>query len=328
MRMIEALRWRLSAIGHVRLVGLLFCFGAFALTSTLHADTFGSGANSFNIAFVPIGNSGNPADTTGNPNPAGSVSYLYRIGKYEISEQMVDKANALGGLGITKDTRGPDKPATSVTWFEAARFTNWLNTSTGHAPAYKFDVSGNFQLWGPADPGYDPNNLFRNSLAKYFLPSANEWYKAAFYDSVAGIYWDYPTGSNSFPVTIASGTSAGSAVLQQGLAGPADITQAGGLSAYGTMAQGGNVAEWEETALDLINNDPLELRGGRGGNWDAATSTPGSNVRSASSPMSQGAGGGFRIASIAPEPQVATMLVIAVALTHRRARQRFRSLAA
>ena len=54
-------------------------------------------------------------------------AYTYRIGKFEISEQMIDKANALGGLGITKDTRGPDFPATSVTWYEAARFVNWLN---------------------------------------------------------------------------------------------------------------------------------------------------------------------------------------------------------
>jgi len=52
------------------------------------------------------------------------VPYSYRIGKYEISEQMIDKANALGGLGITKDSRGPDKPATNVTWFEAAKFVN------------------------------------------------------------------------------------------------------------------------------------------------------------------------------------------------------------
>jgi formylglycine-generating enzyme len=77
-------------------------------------DTFGGGANAFDIEFVTISNPGNPADTTGDPNAAGSVPYSYRMGKFEISEQLIDKANALGGLGITKDTRGPDKPATSV----------------------------------------------------------------------------------------------------------------------------------------------------------------------------------------------------------------------
>ena len=130
------------------------------------ADTFGTGANSFTIDLVPIGNPGNPPDATGKPSPAGSVAYSYRIGKYEISEQMIDKANALGGLAITKDTRGPNYPATSVTWYEAAKFVNWLNTSTGNVPAYKFDANGNFELWSSTDVGYDPNNAFRNSLGK------------------------------------------------------------------------------------------------------------------------------------------------------------------
>jgi hypothetical protein len=66
--------------------------------SRSRADTFGSGANEFEIDFVKIGSPGNPPDA--NPNPAGAVPYRYRIGKYEISEQMIDKANALGALGI------------------------------------------------------------------------------------------------------------------------------------------------------------------------------------------------------------------------------------
>ena len=39
------------------------------------ADTVGSGANAFDIEFVTIANPGNPADTTGDPNPDGSVAY-------------------------------------------------------------------------------------------------------------------------------------------------------------------------------------------------------------------------------------------------------------
>ena len=44
------------------------------------SDTFGGGANTFDIAFVNIGNPGNAADITGDPNPAGSVSYAYQDG--------------------------------------------------------------------------------------------------------------------------------------------------------------------------------------------------------------------------------------------------------
>jgi formylglycine-generating enzyme required for sulfatase activity len=258
-----------------RVVVLVLAMSALlAASRRAGADEFGSGGNSFSIEFVTVGDPGNPADTTGSPNPAGSVAYPFRIGKYEISEQMIDKANALGGLGITKDVRGADKPATSVSWFEAARFVNWLNTSTGSTPAYKFDGSGNFQLWTPSDPGYDASNLFRNSQAKYFLPSVDEWYKAAYFDPVAGIYCDYATGSNTPPTAVASGTLAGTAVYRQLFAtGPADITQAGGLSPFGTMAQEGNVQEREETGFDLLNDDVSALRGRRGGNWDTLSST-------------------------------------------------------
>jgi hypothetical protein len=57
-----------------------------ALAHWCRGDTFGSGANTFDIEFVTIGNPGNPGDSTVYPNSAGSVPYTYRIGKYEISE--------------------------------------------------------------------------------------------------------------------------------------------------------------------------------------------------------------------------------------------------
>ena len=278
-------------------------------TNRAAADTFGSGANTFDIEFVTIGNPGNAADTTGNPNPAGSVPYTYRMGKFEISEQMIDKANALGGLGITKDTRGADKPATSVSWNEAARFVNWLNTSTGSTPAYKFAIqpgevgynaNANIELWTISDAGYNPNNLYRNSLARYFLPSVDEWYKAAYYDPTSGVYYDYPTGSDTAPTAVASGTAAGTAVYDQSFAtGPADITLAGGLSPYGTMGQGGNVYEWEETDFDLVNgNSSSSARGVRGGSWNSSSGNLSSSNRSGGGPTRcERSFVGFRVAS-------------------------------
>jgi len=217
-----------------------------------NADLFGSGANSFAIEFVPVGNPGNPADTTGAPNPAGSVAVPYRIGKYEISEAMIDRANAAGGLNVTKDVRSPNKPATGISWFEAATFVNWLNTSSGYHVAYKVDVRGVYQIWQSGEAGFSAANPFRNTLAKYFIPSADEWYKAAYYNPSTSTYFDYPTSSDEQPLWVASGTAASTAIYRQSIAGgPADITLAGGLSPYGTMAQGGNVWEWDETAGDL-----------------------------------------------------------------------------
>jgi hypothetical protein len=294
------------------LPGLTALIGAWLFLSTASADLFGSGDNSFNIEFVRIGDPGNPPDE--NPNPAGAVPYEYRIGKYEISEQMIENANALGGLGITIDDRGPNFPATSVTWYEAARFVNWLNESTGHPIAYKFDDIGNFQLWQPGDAGHDPNNLYRNSLAHYFLPSLNEWHKAAYYDSPNGVYYDYPTGSDAVPDGIDfAGDTVFDAVFDQGGMDihPNQVLNVGTLSPFGTAGQGGNVAEWVETAFDRINDAATEHRRAPGGAWvSTANVLNATNGGIGDGPQFQGNFIGFRVGSIIPEPNTLMLLVI------------------
>ena len=235
---------------------------------------------------------------------------------------MVSKANAIGGLeiplarwrGTFPDGPPPHAPATGMSWNGAARFVNWLNTSEGHPPAYKFakqpgdagyNPNQNILLWDPGDAGYDEDNLFRNSLAHYFLPSADEWYKAAYYDPAAndgvGAYWDFPTGADSPPTPVASGTTPGTCVYEQPR--PAEVTQAGGLSPYGVMGLCGNAYEWEETDRDLVNDDASAIRGLRGGEWF----NPAENLSSSSRLVNEGSPGrssfavGFRVTSIPPE---------------------------
>jgi len=294
-----------------------------ACTSTTYADTFGSGLNTFDIDFVTIGNPGNAADHTGDPNPAGKVDYTYRMGTYEISEGMIDAA----GLGITHNNRGANKPATSVSWYEAATFVNWLNVDAGGTPAYKFSGS-TFAVWIAGDTAdYDAANIYRSKRSKYFLPSVDEWYKAAYHDASAGIagtYFNYPTGSDSTPTAVASGIAADTAVYDQNIAtGPADITQAGGLSPYGTMGQGGNVWEWEETDFDLTNGPPpgSSERRNRGGDWFTNSSfllsSDGANDVGPSVEVSVF---GFRVASV-PEPSTLLLgLLAAMGLLMRRRR--------
>ena len=279
-------------------------------------QTFGSGANQFTMEFVTIGNPNNAADTTGSPNPAGAVSYTYNIGKYEVSRDMINKANTAGVLGITLMNmssyggNGVNRPATGVSWYEAATYVNWLNTSTGGTAAYKF-VGGTFQLWSSTDAGYNANNMFRNSLAKYVIASRDEWYKAA-YGNPNGTWNNYATGSDSAPTAVAGGTAANTAVYN-GQRGPADITNAGGLSPYETMGQGGNVWELNETAFDGSNNtagENRELRGGSFGNGSgtllASSRYDGTNLESTISHMI-----GFRVASV-PEPSAISLLAVAL----------------
>jgi formylglycine-generating enzyme required for sulfatase activity len=286
--------------------------------------SFGTGPNQFSMEFVTIGNPGNTADTTGAPNPAGAVAYTYGMGKFEVSEDMINKFNASQSLQITKDTRGPNKPATSVSWNEAARFVNWLNTSTGHAAAYKFTSAGvndNIALWTASDSeDYDPLNPYRSKRATFVLPSKDEWYKAAYFDPFAnsglGVYWNYSTGSDNAPTAVASGTGANTAVYGGQSSGPADINQAGGLSPYGVMGLGGNVWEWEETSYDLSNSTPAAGRTVRGGSWylSAFDMSSLSRFNNSSGPSNDGPGTGLRVVLLnspgaeVPEPTSALIL--------------------
>jgi len=300
------------------------CFGA--ITSI-----FGSGANQFSMVFETVGNPGNAADNTGVPRPAGSVGYKFSMGKYEVSRDMILKFNASQPLNITlQDMTAyggnlPNKPATGVTWNEAARFVNWLNTSTGGFAAYRYpngNVNDNIQLWDPVlNPlDYDASNPFRSRRAKYFLPNYNEWYKAAYYDpnrNGSGGYWDYPTASDVEPFAVTNGVLPNTAVYSTVLlpqVGPADTMDAGGLSAYGIMGMGGNAYEWQESAFDLVNDDPSEYRSFRGGDWSSTHHFLRSVNWSSIAPPDFDYNIGFRVAGyhddVPPVPEPTSMAMV------------------
>jgi len=294
------LMYRLLSVGIA-----MFASTAYVLESQAGIVTFGTGANQFQMEFVTIGNAGNAADTTGAPNPAGAVGYEYGIGKFEVSEDMIDKFNASQSLQITKTTRGANKPATHVSWNEAARFVNWLNTSTGGFAAYKFTagaVNDNIALWTAADTlDYDATNPYRSLRATYVLPSYNEWYKAAYYSPTDSTYYDYTNGSNTAPTAVASGTGADTAVYGQNiLSSPADVNQAGGLSPYGVMGLGGNVYEWEESSFDLANSSGSSNRANRGGFFGDQSVDLSPSSRKTASPTFGTIAIGFRVVNLSP----------------------------
>jgi sulfatase modifying factor 1 len=290
----------------------LLALGYQSASAQLVTESFGTGGNAFTMDFVTIGNPNNAADTTGTPNPAGSVAYTYNLGKHEVSRGQIDKANSAGSLGIMMfdmsgyGGNGVDRPATGVSWYESATYVNWLNTSTGGTAAYKF-VGGTFQLWSAGDAGYNANNMFRNSLAKYVIASSNEWYKGA-YGKADGSWSNFPNGSDSAPTAVAGGTDANTAVYN-GQTGPADITNAGGLSSYGTMGQGGNVWEWNETAYDGTNNTAGENRELRGGSWFNDSDLLGASFRFDVDPSDEYSSLGFRVASV-PEPSTGLLVLL------------------
>ena len=234
------------------------------------------------MEFVRVGNPGNLPNTTWGTWRAipfqiiqgGAVGYTYDIAKYEVSRIMVAKVNAesfaainmqdLSGLG----GNGLNRPATGLNWYDAAKFVNELNLAQGYRPAYKFRVGDAVPIlyqWELGDIGYNAANPLRNSTAKYAIASSDEWYKAAFYSPSKAAYNKYPQPDDGLgdppPPTPIDGAVWGGAVYG-GQIGPADVNNAGVLSAYGTMGLGGKAYEWTES-------------GGRveGGWWGSAVGT-------------------------------------------------------
>lgn len=283
------------------LVAVLFAVFILSIQSSSHADTFGSANNQFTIDFVSIGNTNNTADTTGY----GAVPYAYRISKYEISHETILKP------GLANITAGPwtgKRPAATISWYEAAAFVNWLNTNSGYQAAYNLAFTNggwSMQLWSSAEAWTaGGTNFFRHKDARYFLPSENEWYKAAYYNPLGTNYFLYPTGNDTPPAS-GGGTNTNTAVYglqasttQQFLSAMSFVDQAGGLSPYGTMGQGGNLWEWTETAFDGLNDDSSDERTFRGGYAFADVTGLRSSSRFNLGPSTEDVVG-FRVASVA-----------------------------
>src|SRR5205085_458773 len=76
-----------------------------------------------------------------------------------------------------------------VSWYDAARFANWVNNG---ATASASTETGAYTMASGV-------SVARNTGATWFLPTENQWYKAAYYDGTAGVYYDYSTRSNTAP---------------------------------------------------------------------------------------------------------------------------------
>ncbi len=292
---------------------------AFALLSpaSSRADTFGSGSNSFEISFVQISQTNNVADPASG-NRYGAVPYEYRTSIYEISQNAITKATASGLVGVTAGAwTNQNQPAANINWYEAAAFVNFLNTNSGKTAAY--NLSWNGSAWSMTLQSSSNawtlggTNLYRNKDAYYFLPSENEWYKAAYYNAAGTNYFLYPTASSSVPTSVASGTNPNTAVFYAsgpGYTAPAVVTAAGGLSPYGTMGQGGNVRDLIETAADGVNDSPTEIRSMLGGFWgnEAAVLSSTGN-REVAAVTLENPNIGFRVASV-PEPSTYALLLL------------------
>jgi hypothetical protein len=285
-----------------------------------------TGMSSFTMEFVGVGNPQNPADTvvTGFPgnfttNFFGAVPNSFRMAKFEVTRGMIQAFDPMMSMSAAPGASTTSHPATGLSWNHMARFVNWMNTNRGHSPAYKFSspygsmtANDNIQMWSPGEAGYNPANPFRNANAVYVLPSEDEWYKAAYHGGT-NRYWIYTTGSDLGPARVASGTNgAVYSDMMNALTNPAIVTQAGGPSFYGTVGQGGNVAEMTESSFSRTNNAATNSRLFRGGSWASMVFDLQKSTRSNTglAPTTSTNNVGFRVAQILPVASAPTIVSI------------------
>jgi formylglycine-generating enzyme required for sulfatase activity len=293
-----------------------------SISSFASADTFGTGANQFEIGFVTISGDASTANgiPIGNEKTFVDPESDYRIGVYEITNGQWNKFVNIHGAPIGNPSyaynvgtyqSGTNIPATGISWYEAAQFVNWLNTNTGHSPAYKFigtpgTSNYNFTLWKSTDAGYNPDNQLRNSNAYYFLPTEDEWVKAGFWNGIN--LQTYATLNGAKPI----------AGVEENYAyriGQGWNVGAGSIQLNGTYDIMGNVAEWTESLWGTAQVI-------RGGSWmDGYIDTEeyiGIYSRVGQDIAGSFANVGFRVASI-PEPATVSLLALSgLALLRRR----------
>ncbi len=178
-----------------------------------------------NIDSVNIGNAGNGADpATGSLY--GAVAYEYKIAKNETTvSQYTEFLNAVAatdtyGLyssnmarsfinGITQNgssgsytysvaAGSGNKPITYVSWFDSARFCNWMHNGqpVGVQDALTTEDGAYTLLGALSGVGYTVQ-----AGARMWIPSEDEWYKAAYYDPTkndgTGGYWLQATQSDT-----------------------------------------------------------------------------------------------------------------------------------
>jgi formylglycine-generating enzyme required for sulfatase activity len=153
----------------------------------------------------------------------------------------------------------------NISWFAAARFANWMHHS---ATADADTETGAYTLNGTRT-----GVVARNPDARWWVPSQNEWYKAAFYDPTRTgkqPYWTYPTRSDTLPDTQGLPGGINSANYNSGQPAGQRITPVGAyiqsVSYYGTYDQAGLLWEWSDTSYANHEGKPTTL-GLLGGSW-------------------------------------------------------------
>jgi len=274
------------------------------------------------LAWVAVSDPGNACDAQ-SQGCFGSVGAVYRIAQTEVTntqyaaflnavaaadphglynERMASSAGGIERSGKPGSFRyravpaRADMPVGYVSFHDALRFANWLHNGRPERPQGESTTEDGAYTLTPR--GIADNAIRRNPGAKVFLPSEDEWYKAAYYDASASRFFDYPAGSDEETACAAPGDAPNAANCHDVVG---DLTPAGSYPASaapsGTLDQGGNAWEWNETRVFG--------RGVRGGAFDDLALELAASSRAGLHPSLEMASLGFRVASV-PGPDTST----------------------
>ena len=266
-----------------------------------------------------------PMTTIGDPGEGG-VDYVYSIGTYEVTvAQYAEFLNAVAAsdpYGLYSESMGSggsysqpcitqsgedgsytytvvsgteSQPIRFVSFYDAARFCNWLSNGQGNGDTEygSYDLS-------------EGVSMLRLTNATWVVPTEEEWIKAGYYDAETDTFSLYPNGSDEVPAEPTDETSPrefnfGDDPYWNGSECYTSTGETMAVNFYGTYDQGGNVAELTETidtAARLV----------KGGNFLTTEQDLQRESSGGYMPWTEGDGIGFRVAYIIPEP--ATLVLV------------------
>ena len=150
-----------------------------------------------NDQYTEFLNAVDPMGTDPNDVYSGSMGSDARGG-------IAFNASAANGSKYSSKSNMGNKPVNYVSFFDSMRFVNWLENGQ--------PTDGSGTETGVYSIGNGLNET-RTPGATFFIPSEDEWYKAAYYQPAAqggdtDSYWKYSTARNTEP-TIATANATG-----------------------------------------------------------------------------------------------------------------------
>lgn len=270
-------------------------------------------ASEIALTFVTVGDPGNPPNSRPYGS-GGSVPYSYSIGKSPVTnaqfamfldavagddlhriyspEMKIRRSGRPGSFTYTPLPGWETHPVNFVAGIDAIRFCNWLHNgmpigSQGHGTT----EAGAYLIQGNNIPGK------RDLRARFFLPTYDEWVKAAFHDptrEAAIPYRHFATGSDEEPIRGTPSNLPGRVNGAQVIGGTTPIDAYPNTRTYwGALDMEGNVANWCEPGSNESSQRyigiPFWHRSDPNGAGGAYTNN-----------SQREAGLGFRVAAIAP----------------------------